>query len=317
MRASSGRTRCCWRPRSPSTLRANSMTAHCMPRQMPKKGIPAGPREADGLDLTLDAAHAEAARHQDAIDARQDARRPPAADLLRLDPADDHPRPVGDPRVVERLVHRLVGVAVLHVLADDGDRHLGIGVEHPVDHRPPVADVERVGLQVQPLDQDLVEPVVDQAQRDLVDAEFLVALLDDRLALDVAEERDLVLVFRAERVLGPADQHVGLDADLPEGADGVLRRLGLQLAGGLEVGDERQVDVEAILAADVERELADRLQEREALDIADRAADLGDHDVHVVAGQAEDGRLDLVGDVRDDLDGPALVVPPLAFFVDD
>ncbi len=25
---------------SPSTLRANSITAHCMPRQMPKKGMP-------------------------------------------------------------------------------------------------------------------------------------------------------------------------------------------------------------------------------------------------------------------------------------
>ena len=99
----------------------------------------------------------------------------------------------------------------------------------------------------------------------------------------------LSLSSAADRVLGPADQDVGLDADLPQGADGVLRRLGLQLAGRLEVGDERQVDVQAVLAADVEGELADRLQERQALDVADRAADLGDHDVHVV-GRPAGGR---------------------------
>ena len=91
--------------------------------------------------------------------------------------------------------------------------------------------------------------------------------------------------------------------------DGMLGRLGLELARGLQVRDQRQVDVQAVLAADVEGELADRLQERQALDVADRAADLGDHDVDVVGGQAMDRRLDLVGDVRDDLDGLPLVEP--------
>src|SRR5262249_60246328 len=47
--------------------------------------------EADGLDLAGDAAVAEAARHQHAIDAAQDALGALALDLLRLDLADDHP----------------------------------------------------------------------------------------------------------------------------------------------------------------------------------------------------------------------------------
>ena len=88
----------------------------------------------------------------------------------------------------------------------------------------------------------------------------------------------------------------------------VLRRLGLGLAGRLQVRDQRQVDVQAVLLADVEGELADRFQERQALDVADGAADLGDDHVDVVGGQLADGRLDLVGDVRDDLDRPAQVV---------
>ena len=88
---------------------------------------------------------------------------------------------------------------------------------------------------------------------------------------------------RLIELLGAADEHVGLDTDLAQLADRVLRRLGLQLAGRLEIRHERQVDVEAVLLADVERELANRFEERQALDVADRAADFGDHHVDVVA----------------------------------
>ena len=66
--------------------------------------------------------------------------------------------------------------------------------------------------------------------------------------------------------------------------------------------------VEHVVAADVLAELPDRLEEREDLDVADGAADLGDHDVDVlVGGQRQDPVLDLVGDVRDHLDGLAEV----------
>ena len=104
--------------------------------------------------------------------------------------------------------------------------------------------------------------------------------------------------------LGAAEQHVGLDADAAQLVDRVLRRLRLQLARVADVRHEREVDVHAVAPADVDRELADRLQERQRLDVADRAADLGDHDVDVARlGDQADALLDLVGDVRDDLDG--------------
>ena len=62
-----------------------------------------------------------------------------------------------------------------------------------------------------------------------------------------------------------------------------------------------------VLRADLEAQLADRLEERQRLDVADGAADLDDE--HVVAlGAREDARLDLVGDVRDDLHGAAEVL---------
>src|SRR5207302_223083 len=83
------------------------------------------------------------------------------------------------------------------------------------------------------------------------------------------EQGDLVGVLLGQLALGPADEDVRLDTDLAEALDTVLRRLGLGLAGRLEVGDERQVDVQAVLLADVQGELADGLQEGQPLDVAD------------------------------------------------
>ena len=69
------------------------------------------------------------------------------------------------------------------------------------------------------------------------------------------------------------------------------------------------MDVEDVSGARLAAELADRLEERQRLDVADRAADLADHDVAVgLLGRAADAVLDLVGDVRDHLDGLAEVV---------
>ena len=54
-------------------------------------------------------------------------------------------------------------------------------------------------------------------------------------------------------------------------------------------------------------ELADRFQERQALDVADGAADLHQHEI-LAAESACDEFLDRVGDVRDHLDGGAQIV---------
>ena len=67
VRASRGRTRWSWRRPSPQTWRANSMTAICMPRQMPRNGMPRSRAKRVARDLALDAAAAEAAGHQDAV----------------------------------------------------------------------------------------------------------------------------------------------------------------------------------------------------------------------------------------------------------
>ena len=67
------------------------------------------------------------------------------------------------------------------------------------------------------------------------------------------------------------------------------------------------MDVDGVFARQVVLDLADRLEERQALDIADGAADLAQHEIiRVIA--VEDEILDRIGDVRNHLDGGAEIV---------
>ncbi len=115
--------------------------------------------------------------------------------------------------------------------------------------------------------------------------------------------------------VGPAEQNVRLDADLAQRPDAVLGGLGLQLAHGLDEGHQGDVDEERLLRPELQAHLADGFQEGQRFDVAHRAADLGNHHVHVAGlpgagrlGHLADGGLDLVGHVGDDLDGLAQVV---------
>ena len=129
----------------------------------------------------------------------------------------------------------------------------------------------------------------------------------DSLEVDVGQQRDLALELGRQWTVAPAHDRIGLDADAAQFADRVLRGLRLQLTGRADEGNERDVDVTDVLPAHVVAQLPDGLEERQALDVADRAADLRDDHVGVL-GQAQDPRLDLIGDMRDHLHGAAEVV---------
>ena len=85
---------------------------------------PALARDLAGEDLPLPAARAEAARHEHAVDLLEQLGRLLVGHVLGVDPLDADPRALVDAGVLERLVHRQVGVVQLHVLADERDRDL-------------------------------------------------------------------------------------------------------------------------------------------------------------------------------------------------
>ena len=88
----------------------------------------------------------------------------------------------------------------------------------------------------------------------------------------------------------------------------VLRRLGFQFLRGGDPGDQGHVHEQAVVAAYFVAHLADGFEERQRFDVADGAADFGDHDVHVARPTFLHGGLDLVGDVRDHLHGLAQII---------
>ena len=106
----------------PSRSRAISMTAHCIPRQIPRNGTPLA-RVADRRDLPLDSAHAKPSRNQDPVDPRERPRRAASLDLLRVHPGEVHADVVREPAVRQRLDQALVGFLQLDVLPDQSDRH--------------------------------------------------------------------------------------------------------------------------------------------------------------------------------------------------
>ena len=113
-----------------------------------------------------------------------------------------------------------------------------------------------------------------------------VQRLDHGGGAHVAEQRDLAALVHRDLAVGAAQQDVGLDADRAQFLHRVLGGLGLEFARRRDVGQQRQMDVEAVAARLFLAELADRLEEGQALDVAHRAADLDQHEViAVIAGR--------------------------------
>ena len=147
---------------------------------------------------------------------------------------------------------------------------------------------------------DLVDHLLVQHGRDLVDG-IGVEALDDGFRHHIAEKRDLAPLFNRDRTVGAAQQDVRLDADFAQFLDRMLGRLGLQFTGRRNVRQQCQMHVADVVAPLLDAHLADGFKERQRFDVTDRTTDLDDRHVGTL-GARLDLALDLVGDVRNDLD---------------
>ncbi|MBG9885585.1 hypothetical protein ABE10_03070, partial [Bacillus toyonensis] len=148
-----------------------------------------------------------------------------------------------------------------------------------------------------------------QHRGDVIDARD-VDRVDDGVLVDIAHERDLALVGVGHRTVAAQHERVGLDADRAKRGDRVLGGLGLLLSRRTHERHEGDVDEEDVLPAQLMTDLTGGLDERLGLDVADRAADLCDDDVRLrgLVGLQPHPTLDLVRDVRDDLDRVAEIL---------
>ena len=127
-------------------------------------------------------------------------------------------------------------------------------------------------------------------------------IFDHTVRLDVAEHGNLFEDRFLQRLVAAQDDDVGIDAHALKLLDGMLRGLGFMFFRAAQIGDKGHMDKEAVLPADLQRDLANGLQKRLGLDVADGAADLRDNDVRVgLFADGVDEFLDLVRDVRNDL----------------
>ncbi len=237
----------------------------------------------------------------------EERRRVLILEYLALDPVEIDLHLVGDAAMRQRLGQRFVGVLHAGVLADDGDGDVTFGIAHPlVDDVPALQRRGHLRLDAERRQHFVVEAGGMISLRhgiDVVD----VARLDHGGFADVAEQAELAPLFLRNLAVGAAQQDIRLDADRTQFLDRMLGRFGLELAGTGNERQQRQVDVDGVVARQVVLDLTDRLEERQALDVADGAADLAQHEIiRVIA--VEDEILDRVGDVRNHLDGGAEIV---------
>ena len=182
------------------------------------------------------------------------------------------------------------------------------GTKEPFDHVFPRIEVGPAGPDVQQIDDLLIQTFPMKDQRNLIDATHILCGKHGR-HFNVAEEGNLRFDRLGEKILRPAQKDVRLDADLPKGLDAVLRRFRLHLARCLDEGNPGQMDEDGVLPTGLVAELTDGLEKRQALDVAHGPADL--HDRHVEPlRRFTDVLLDLVRNVRNDLNGLAQIVPP-------
>ena len=217
-------------------------------------------RIACGFDLAFHTALPKAAGDQNRILAHQ-ALGALTLDDLGIDIVDVNLDARLNAGMHQRLVERLVGVEQLHVFADHGDIDRLQGVKLGIEHMHPLGEVSRSRLKTQLVANNLVEAMLMQHQRNAVDGVGILQR-NDGTFFNVGEKRDLAPLHLLQLDLAAADQNIGLDADRTQLFDTVLGRLGLCLAGGLDVRHQRQVHENRTTRPQLAANLANRLQER-------------------------------------------------------
>ncbi len=105
-----------------------------------------------------------------------------------------------------------------------------------------------------------------------------------------------------------ANQNIGRKADGLQFLHTMLRGLGLQLPARRQIGQQRQMHQDRLATGPFVNKLPDRLEKRQALDIAHRAANLAQHEIHLLIANAQEV-FDFIRHMRNDLNGLAKVIP--------
>jgi len=125
----------------------------------------------------------------------------------------------------------------------------------------------------------------------------------------ITEVGNLTLQLIRNGCFAAADDDIRLDTPAAQFCDRVLGGLRFLFARWSDKRNQGDMDVANVLTANIETELPDCFKEREDLDIADSATNLGDDDIDIVGSKPGNPSLDFVSDVRDYLNCLAEIIP--------
>ncbi|SCH06300.1 Uncharacterised protein [uncultured Clostridium sp.] len=263
---------------------------------------------ADGADLTLDTAIAEAARHQNTVHIGQILRRIGVVDQLGIHPFQIYHRVAGDTAVLQGLHHTDVSVMQLDIFSNDGNMNLGSRMAKSFHHRSPVRQIRFRTGKVQTFAGHLRQMLLLHSQRSLVEI-LHIQVLKHMGAGHITEQGNFVLQMVVQRMFAPADDNIRPDPHTLQILHRSLGRLGLQLAGRLNIRNQGHMNQNRVLMAHIVLELTDRLQKRLTLNIADGAAHLNDGNMGLILIEiAVKTALNFVGNMGDNLHRASAVI---------
>ena len=270
------------------------------------------PRILNRLQHSLNPALAKPARHQQSVETLQLRFVAAVSSLepLRLNPAQIQLQIVRQRPMHQSLFQRLIRILILHILPHNPDLHFVLRVVAPVDQFFPSLHVALGRINMQIPQTERIHILLRKPKRHLIHRGH-VFRRDHSLFAHIAEERNLRLNVLYQEPIRPAQKNVRLNSHTQKFLHRVLRRLGLQLARRGNKRHQRHMHKQSPLAPEFLPHLADGLNKRQRLNIADGAANFHQHHIHILRDLLH-RRLNLIGDVRNHLHRlPQIVAAPL------
>ena len=204
-----------------------------------------------------------------------------------------------------------IRVLELHIFTGHRNGHLPvIMLQDSGHHIMPAGHILRFQGHIQLLQHDVVHVLFFQQLGHFVNA-FRRQVLDDRFLIHVAEHSQFCNHVFRHGMLTAAHQDIRRNTDAAQFLHTVLGGLRLQLARRTDIGNQRYVDVQHVVFAHILFYLADGFQERQAFNIAYRAADLRNDEIRVlVIANPEHPGFDLIGNMGNDLHRAAQIIAP-------
>ena len=249
-------------------------------------------------DHALNSTGTKAAGHKNAIQLSQRILIGFRRQRFGVNPANADFGIQGVSRMAQGLRHRQIGIMQLHVFSDQADGDAFFKMVNALHQCLPLIQNRLRCLQPQLPAHDAGEVLLLQHQRRLVQVGER-DIFDDAVRLYVAEQADFLENAVLQRLVTAQNHDVRLDAHALQLPDGVLGGLGLVLVGAPQEGHQRHMDKQAVLLADLQRNLTNCLQKGLRLDVTDGAANLRNHHVGIgLFANAIDEFLDLIGNMR-------------------